>query len=62
VVCAAIEAGADRLRAEGNEIEASLMEEWAAEARKTNRRFHTANDQAHLPAPAEAVERKKDTL
>ncbi len=38
VVCAAIEAGAHRLRAEGNEIEAALMEDFAAEARRANRR------------------------
>jgi len=43
-VCAAIEARADRLRSEGNEIEASLMEEWAADARRHNRTFHSAND------------------
>lgn len=44
-VCAAIEVGADRLRAEGNEIEASLMGEWAADARRRNRTFHySAND------------------
>lgn len=49
IVCAAIEAGADRLRAEGNEIEASLMEEWAASAREHNRRFHAANSEDRQP-------------
>ena len=48
-MCNGLEAEARKLRTEGNEIEASLLEDYAIAAREHNRRFHSANAKIQPP-------------